>query len=365
MTPENYAAFLAEEEEAEEDDLSLYIHKKVLYMLQVRQLEKMIDGRSVLSIEQLDIDAGQIVAIVGPTGSGKTLLVRLLAGVQMPSGGTVLLDGQDIHRVVTARSRIGVLFEEDLLYKRQSARQNLAFYRRLRGLPRESVDAALALVSLNDQAEKTVFKLSSSAQRRLALARAMMGKPAVLLLDQPILRTDMETQHLFTRIIQQAANEGTPVLVTAEDLAWVGRCCTHVIELENGRVLHSHDHAQAQDASRSERLIPYKVSARREDRVVLFDPGDILYATSQDGKTILRTANEEATTNLTLQELENLLVGRGFFKAHRAYLVNLQHIKAVIQYTRNSYTLQLSDPQESMIPLSKQCEKELQALLGY
>ncbi|HEY7415289.1 MAG TPA: ATP-binding cassette domain-containing protein [Ktedonobacteraceae bacterium] len=334
-------------------------------MLQVRQLEKLIDGRSVLSIEQLDIDAEQIVAVVGSAGSGKTLLVRLLTGVQIPSGGTVLLDGQDIHRVEAVRSRIGVLFEEDLLYKRQSARQNLEFYRRLRGLSRESVDAALALVSLNDQAEKAVSKLSSSSQRRLALARAMMGQPSVLLLDQPVLRTDMETQNLFTRLILQAASKGVAILVTAEDLAWVGRCCTRVVELENGRVLHSHDYAQSQEESRSERLIPYKVSARREDRVVLFDPGDILYATSRDGKTFLRTANEEATTNLTLQELENLLVGRGFFKAHRAYLVNLQHIKAVIQYTRNSYTLQLSDPQESMIPLSKQCEKELQALLGY
>ena len=98
---------------------------------------------------------------------------------------------------------------------------------------------------------------------------------------------------------------------------------------------------------------------------MLFDPGEVLYATSRDGKTYLRTANEEATTNLTLQELETRLAGRGFFKAHRAYLVNLQHIKSVIQYTHNSYTLQLNDKQETMIPLSKQSEKELQELLGY
>lgn len=119
------------------------------------------------------------------------------------------------------------------------------------------------------------------------------------------------------------------------------------------------------EASQPERLISYKVPGRKEDRIMLFDPGAILYATSREGKTFLRTVNEEATTNLTLQELENRLVGRGFFKAHRAYLVNLQHIRAVIQYTRNSYTLLLSDEQETMIPLSKQSEKELQELLGY
>jgi ABC-type multidrug transport system ATPase subunit len=207
-------------------------------MLQVRQLEKIIDGRSMLSIEQLDIDAGQIVAVVGPTGSGKTQLVRLLTGLQIPSGGTVLLDGQDIHRVAAARSSIGVLFEEDLLYTRLSARRNLDFYRQLRKLPRGNIEAALSLVSLNDQADKTVDKLSSSTQRRLALARALIGRPAVLLLDLPVLRTDMDTQNLFIRIIQQVAGEGTAVLLTAEDLSWAGRFCTYVIELENGRVLH-------------------------------------------------------------------------------------------------------------------------------
>ncbi len=105
--------------------------------------------------------------------------------------------------------------------------------------------------------------------------------------------------------------------------------------------------------------------ARNEDRILLYDPNDILYATSRDGKTYLRTDGEEAVTNFTLQELQSRLAGRGFFKAHRAYLVNLQRIKAVIQYTRTSYTLQLDDKQQTLIPLSKQSEKELQELLGY
>ncbi|WP_165423625.1 LytTR family DNA-binding domain-containing protein [Ktedonosporobacter rubrisoli] len=98
---------------------------------------------------------------------------------------------------------------------------------------------------------------------------------------------------------------------------------------------------------------------------MLYDPGEILYASSKDGKTYLRTANEEAVTNFTLQELESRLSGRGFFRTHRAYLVNLQHIKAVVQYTRNSYLLLLDDCQETTIPLSKQAERALQDLLGY
>jgi len=333
-------------------------------MLQIRQLEKIIESRSVLSIDQLDVAGGEVVAVVGPVSSGKTLLIRLLCGEVLPSGGKVLLGGQDIHLFPAARARLGVLFEEDLLYERHSALGNLEFYCQMHHLPRSRAGEILAQVGLSDQARKPVSKLSPTARRRLAFARVLVSKPSVLLLDQPVLRADLDTQALFARLITSAAAEGAAILLTDEDLAWAGQCCTRVIELEAGRISNSYT-PTGRDTSAPERHVPYKVPARKEDRIVLYDPSDILYATSREGKTYLRTAAEEATTNLTLQELETRLSGRGFFKAHRAYLVNLQHIKAVIQYTRNSYTLLLSDSQETMIPLSKQSEKDLQTLLGY
>ena len=335
-------------------------------MLQVRRLEKIIDNRSVLYVEQIDIKAGDIIAVVGLANSGKTLLIRLLSGILVPSSGKVLLDGENIYQSPVSRARIGVLFQEDLLYDRLSAQENLALYCRLHKLPRGRISEALELVGMSDQAHRRVSKLAPATQRRLALARALIGHPSILLLDQPVLRTDLDTQALFTRLITQAASEGTAILLTDEDLAWAGKCCTHIVELEDGRASSSHiREAEHVGPAAPEHLIPYKVPARKDDRIMLYDPGDILYATSRDGKTYLRTATEEAATNLTLQELETHLAGRGFFKAHRAYLVNLQHVKSVIQYTRNSYTLQLNDKQETMIPLSKQSEKELQALLGY
>lgn len=337
-------------------------------MLQIRRLEKISDGRSVLAIDALDVDAGEVVAVLGPPGSGKTLLMRLLAGVIAPSGGSILFDGRhispeahDIHK------QIGVLFEEDLLYDRQSVRGNLMFYCHMYGLPANRIDTILAQIGLSDQAQRTVAKLAPSEQRRLAFARTLLGQHHLLLLDQPILRSDLSAQELFARLITQAAAENTAILLTDEDLTWASKCCTRVIELENGRIANIYPFARESESSTAapEHFTPFKVPARKEDRVLLYDPGDILYATSRDGKTYLRTANEEAVTSFTLQELESRLSGRGFFKAHRAYLVNLQHIKAVIQYTRNSYMLQLDDKQETMVPLSKQSEKELQDLLGY
>ena len=332
-------------------------------MLQVQQLEKLIKGRNVLYIEQLDICAGEVVAVVGQ--SGKTLLIHILSGILAPSGGSVMLHGQDLYRVPSLRRQIGTLFAEDLLYERHTAHGNLEFYRQLHKLSKSSLSDALAQVGLSDQAQTPVSKLAPASQRRLAFARLLMGHHSLYLLDQPTLRTDLDTQVLFARLVSQLAAAGAAILITDEDLTWAGKCCTRVVELENGRIANSYSSETSQPPAPPERFIPYKVPARKDDRILLFDPSDILYATSHEGKTLLRTATEEATTNLTLQELEGRLVKRGFFKAHRAYLVNLQHIKSVIQYTRNSYTLLLNDQQETMIPLSKQCEKELQELLGY
>lgn len=340
-------------------------------MLQIRQLEKISDGRTALAIDALDVEAGEIVAVIGPAGCGKTLLIHVLAGLIPASRGSIVLDGQHIRTSQQGSGdQVGVLFADDLLYTRQSAQSNLALSCRLLGLPTAGVHDALSQVGLTDQAHITVSKLHSSAQRRLAFARALMGQPRLLLLDQPPLRADLDTQDLFARLIRQAAEAGAQVVLTDEDLVWAGKCCSRVIELEEGHIATMYAYARAAEnggngAAAPERLIPFKVPARKEDRILLYDPSDILFATSRDGKTYLRTATEESTTNLTLQELEVKLVGRGFFKAHRAYLVNLQHVKAVIQYTRNSYILQLDDKQETGIPLSKQSEKALQDLLGY
>ncbi|HZU75576.1 MAG TPA: LytTR family transcriptional regulator DNA-binding domain-containing protein [Dehalococcoidia bacterium] len=345
-------------------------------MLQVRHLEKIVEGRSALAIDALDVAAGDVIAVIGPQSSGKSLLVQLLAGLMPPSGGSAVLDGAPILAGETAkrareRGPIGVLLADDLLYDRMSAAGNLAFYCRWQGLPAGRAGEALALVGLSDQAQTVVKKLDPSARRRLAFARALLGRPRLLLLDRPVLRADFETQRLFARLIRQAAEGGALVLLTDEDLAWAGTCATRVVELQDGRVVNCYalrppgEGGEGGDEGAPERMVPFKVPARKDDRILLYDPGDILYATSRDGRTYLRTACEEAVTTSTLQELEARLAGRGFFKAHRAYLVNLQHVKAVIQFSRNSYLLQLDDTSGSSIPLSRQSEKALQDLLGY
>jgi ABC-2 type transport system ATP-binding protein len=333
----------------------------------VHSLEKVSAGRSLLSIDTLEVKPGEILAVIGPAKSGKTLLIRMLAGNVPLSGGTIVLSGDCADQAAGSGRQTGVLFQEDLLYERQSVQENLAFYCRLLGLPTRRAAEVLVEVGLSDQASQTPAKLSAAACRRLAFARILLWPHCLLLLDQPILRADLDTQALFARLIRQRAAEGAMIVLTDEDMSWASQCCTRVLEIDDGRVTQSYwpDRAARPEAAAPERKTLFKIPAHKEDRVVLYDPGDILYAASRDGKTYLRTVTEEAVTNFTLQELEGRLLGWGFFKSHRAYLVNLKHVLSVIQYTRNTYNLQLDDERKTVIPLSRQFEKELKDLLGY
>jgi ABC-2 type transport system ATP-binding protein len=102
-----------------------------------------------------------------------------------------------------------------------------------------------------------------------------------------------------------------------------------------------------------------------EGKVALVNPTDVLYADADEGRAFLQTAEGRLATQFTLSELEERLSRSGFFRAHRGYLVNLQHVTEVIPFTRNSFSLRLDDADGTLIPLSKSAASELRDLLGY
>ena len=136
--------------------------------------------------------------------------------------------------------------------------------------------------------------------------------------------------------------------------------CDTVHLLQNGRITESY-----QPQSKEQETFPFKIPVRLEGKVALINPSEILYADAGDNKANLITTNGNLPTQYTLTELEKRLSRSGFFRAHRAYLVNLQHVKEVIPYTRNSFSLRLNDENNTEIPLSKSAAAELKDLLGY
>ncbi len=330
-------------------------------MILLKELQKVVDQKTVVDIEALEVADGEIVALVGPVDSGTDTLFELLTGRVRPTSGLVRLTGVDPYADRDEFShRVGVLFAEDNLYKRQSVEANLRFYSRLRRLPKERAVEVLVQVGLGDQANTRVEELSSSLARRLAFGRAILHKPEVLLLEEPFAKCDDTSVTLLSRILRGLVDEGGAVLILAEDTTHLTSICDTIYRLDQGRIVEAFNPQEEQ-----RRDLPFMIPAKLEDKVALIDPADILFIYAQDDRSYLQTAEASYPTQFTLTELEKRLARSGFFRAHRGYLVNLQHVKEVIPYTRDSYSLRLKDTAGTKIPLSKSAARELRELLGY
>jgi len=330
-------------------------------MIELASLQKVIDQNTVIDIEALKVAAGEIAALVGPIDSGRETLLELLTGQSRPTAGEVLIAGFDPFTQKDQFSRkVGVLFSENNLYMRMSPQGNLRFYGRLRRLPKTRVQDVLQKVGLADHANVKVEKLPSSLVRRLSFGRAILHDPGVLLLAEPFAKSDDTSVTLLSGLMRQLAAEGVATLILAEETTNLEPLCDMIHRLEKGRIIVSYSPSEEQRAD-----LPFMIPAKQEGKIDLVDPADILYVVAQDDRAYLQTASDLLPTQFTLTELEKRLSRSGFFRAHRSYLVNLQHVKEVIPFTRDSFTLRLKDEDGTQIPLSKSAARELRELLGY
>ena len=165
----------------------------------------------------LVIPRGQAVLLVGANGAGKSTLLRLVAGLCRPSAGKVKINGRDPQRTPEARAEIGLLSHQTLLYDELTARENLRFFAQLYGLdnPDQRRAAALAAVGLNERLDQRVGSFSRGMKQRLAIARATLHGPSILLLDEPFTGLDANACAALHRLLRRFRQEGrTCILVT-------------------------------------------------------------------------------------------------------------------------------------------------------
>ena len=330
-------------------------------MIELKNLQKVIDQKTVIDIEVLKVETGEIAALVGPVSSGKDTLFDLLTGRSRPTAGEVRLNGIDPYMEKDQFSRqVSVLFREDNLYQRQSARGNLRFYCRLRRIPKSRAEEVLVQVGLADQALTRVEKLPSGLARRLAFGRAILNDPEVLILVDPFAQCEDASISLLKKLMRQLTENGSTLLIIADDTTNLTSLCDKIYRLDQGRIIEVYKPEEEQRSG-----LPFMIPARLEEGIALVNPVDILYVEAQDNRTFLRTLEDHLPTQFTLTELEKRLARSGFFRAHRSYLVNLQHVKEVIPYTRDTYILKLRDLNGTDIPLSKSAARELRELLDY
>jgi len=331
-------------------------------MIEIKNLQKIIDQRTVVDISDLTVQAGEVVTLVGPVGSGKSELVEMLTGQTRPSAGSIQVGG---HNPITDRDRysrsVGVLFEEDGLYQQRSPLGNLQFHARLHGLPKSKAQEVLERVGLADHGKARMDKLTTGLSRRLAFGRATLHDPDTIILVDPFARCDEPSINLLSGLIRSLAESKVAILTLADDSTLFEPISDVIHTLTEGRMVGTSRPGEEQEA-----LLPFKIPVKLEGRVALVNPSDIYFADAEEGRADLHTTDGETLpTQFTLSDLEGRLARSGFFRAHRGYLVNLQHVTEVIPFTRNSFSLRLGDPESTLIPLSKTAASELKDLLDY
>lgn len=185
--------------------------------LVIENISKHFASFVALKSVHLRIERGQFVLLAGANGAGKSTLLRLMAGISRPSGGRVLIDGKDPQRHAAARSAIGFLSHHTLLYDDLSAEENLDFFARIYAIadPQQRIDEALEQVGLVAHRHRRLRAFSRGMRQRLALARATLHRPAILLLDEPFTGLDQPARAALSKQLRDLKKAGhTCVMVT-------------------------------------------------------------------------------------------------------------------------------------------------------
>lgn len=212
-------------------------------VLRAEKLGRSVPKKVLVADASFEVRTGEMLAIVGPSGSGKSSLLRLLNRLDEPSCGTVYLDGVDYRGIAPRelRRRVGMVTQRAFLFPGTVA-ENLQFGPRQRGesLSESRVEQLLAGVGLAGYGSRDVANLSGGEAQRVSFARTLANTPEVLLLDEPTSALDDDSKRDVETIIQQiAAKQGIAGVLVTHDVAQAARLARRALVLEAGRIVRS------------------------------------------------------------------------------------------------------------------------------
>ena len=209
-------------------------------MIQVKKLVKRFGPLTVLRKLDLEVANGEFVALLGPNGAGKTTLLRILASLARPTSGSVVVASCQLPSEGTVlRSQLGVVSHQPLLYGDLTAEENLTFFSRLYDVPRQRISEVIDLVGLTARKADLVRTFSRGMQQRLAIGRAILHNPKILLLDEPHTGLDQDAGLILDRILKEVALDGRTVVMTSHDLVRSAGLADRVVLLTKGRITRS------------------------------------------------------------------------------------------------------------------------------
>jgi heme exporter protein A len=208
-------------------------------VIEVSRLVKRFGLKVVLRNLDFSVEAGEFVALLGPNGAGKTTFLRILSSLSSPTFGRVSISGHELPRDASAvRRRLGVVSHLPLLYGDLTAEENLIFYGRMYSVNalNQRIIEVLETVGLSPRRRDLVRTFSRGMQQRLAIARAVLHDPDVLLLDEPHTGLDQDACEMLDAVLRQVTNRGRTVVMTSHDLSRIEALATRFDVLTRGNV---------------------------------------------------------------------------------------------------------------------------------
>src|SRR5919106_2184174 len=203
----------------------------------VEELRVVRGGREVLPGLSFEVGRGSITGLLGPSGAGKTTLIRAIVGVQIVAAGEVTVLGEPAGSP-GLRSRVGYVTQAPSVYGDLSVRENLAYFARVLGAPRERIDEVIASVNLGEHVNQVVITQSGGERSRVSLATALLGEPELLVLDEPTVGLDPVLRQDLWSTFHRLAEAGATLLVSSHVMD-EAVSCDKLILLRDGALLAS------------------------------------------------------------------------------------------------------------------------------
>ena len=201
-------------------------------MLQTTDLCKSFKKQKVVNHVSLNIEKGKVYGLLGPNGAGKSTILKMLTGILKPTAGEIYFDGKPWNR--ECLSRIGALIENPPVYGNLSARENLKVRSLLLGVDEKRIEEVLQMVSLTDTGQKRAGQFSLGMKQRLGIAMALLGKPELLILDEPTNGLDPIGIEELREMIRSFPKQGITVILSSHILSEVQMIADHVGIISNG-----------------------------------------------------------------------------------------------------------------------------------
>ncbi len=209
-------------------------------MIEFLGVSKSFGNHKALEDANITIEDGTTIGIVGPNGAGKTTLIRLLCGILKPTEGQIVIDGKDLEKYPTdIKKIIGYLPEEPNLYERPKAGELLEYFGLLYGVPRgkvhERIDELLALVGLSDRKDWRVSSFSKGMRQRLAISRALIHDPKIIVLDEPTMGLDPLTSRRIRDFIKTLKKDKT-IILCSHYMNEAEQLCDKIAIIDKGKI---------------------------------------------------------------------------------------------------------------------------------